>query len=58
MHERFRRGLDTCSKIFGLVLNAMVPFANAMLRPKDYNYAVVSHEFTEYTPFLWLHRSP
>jgi hypothetical protein len=29
-----------------VVLNAMVPFANAVLRHKDYNYAVVSHELT------------
>jgi len=32
MKERFRRGLGTYSKIFALVLNAMVPFANVVLR--------------------------
>jgi hypothetical protein len=52
MHERFRRRLGTCNKIFGLVLNTMTPFADAVLRPKDYNYAVVPHELTEYTPFF------
>jgi hypothetical protein len=43
MHERFRRVLGTCSKIFGRVLNFMVPFVDAVLRLKDYNYAVVPH---------------
>jgi hypothetical protein len=52
MHERFMRGLSTCSKIFGLVLNIMVPFADGVFRPKDYNYAVVPHELIEYTPFF------
>jgi len=52
MKERFRRGLSTCSKIFALVLNAMVPFANAVLRPKDYTYAIVPHKLTKYTPFF------
>ena len=51
-HEIFRRALGTYSKIFALVLNAMVPFANAVLRPKDYTYAVLPHELTEYTPFF------
>jgi hypothetical protein len=49
---RFRRGLGTCSKIFGHVLNAMVRFANDVLRPTNYTYAVVSGELLEYTPFL------
>ena len=52
MAERFRRGLGTCSKIFALVLNAIVPFANAVLRPKDYSYVVVPQKLTKYTPFF------
>ena len=52
MHERFRRGLGTYSKIFALVLNAMVSFANDVIRPKDYTYSVVPQELLEYTPFF------
>ena len=52
MKERFQRGLGTCSKIFSLVLSTMVPFANAVLRPKDYTYAIVPHKLTKYTTFL------
>jgi len=53
MHERFRRGLGTYSKIFALVLNAMVRFANDVIRPKDYTYSVVPQELLEYTPFFY-----
>jgi len=52
MKERLQRGLGTCSKIFSLVLSTMVPFANAVLRPKDYTYAVVPHKVAKYTPFF------
>ena len=52
MKERFRRGLGTYSKIFALVLNAMVRFANDVIRPKDYTYSVVPQELLEYTPFF------
>jgi len=52
MHERFMRGLGTCSKIFARVLNALVHFANDVIRPKDYTYSVVPQELLEYTLFL------
>lgn len=39
MHERFRRGLGTCSKIFGKVFNAMLRFAHDVIRPRDNTYA-------------------
>jgi hypothetical protein len=53
MHERFQRGLGTCSKIFGLVLNAMLRFAHDVIRPRDNNYAEVPHELLEYSPFFY-----
>jgi hypothetical protein len=52
MEERFRRGLDTCCNIFGLVLAAIVRFANEVIRPLDYTYAVLSEESVEYAPFF------
>ena len=41
MHERFRRGLGTCSKVFSHVLAAMTRFADDMIRPWNTTYAVV-----------------
>jgi hypothetical protein len=51
MEERFGRGLGTCSKIFSLVLTTMVQFANQVIRPLDYTYAVLP-ELLEYAPFF------
>ena len=52
MHERFGRGLGTCSKIFSHVLAAMISFANDVIRPKDTSYSGVSLALVEYTPFF------
>jgi hypothetical protein len=52
MEESFRRGLGTCSKIFGFVLTAIVRFANKLIRPLDYTYAVLPEELLEYAPFF------
>ena len=52
MHERFGRGLGTCSKIFSHVLTAMTRFANDVIRPKDTSYSGVSPALVEYTPFF------
>jgi hypothetical protein len=52
MEERFVRGLGTCSKIFDLVLTVMVQFANQVIRPLDFTYAVLSEELLEYAPFF------
>ena len=52
MHERFGRGLGTCSKIFSHVLAAMTRFANDAIRPKDTSYSGVPPALVEYTPFL------
>ena len=51
MHERFRRGLGTCSKVFSHVLAAMTRFADDVLRPRDTTYSVLPAELLEYTPF-------
>ena len=52
MHERFKRGLGTCSKVFSHVLAAMTRFANDMIRPRDTSYLVLPAELVEYTPFF------
>lgn len=52
MEERFRRGLGTCSKMLQEALNAMMPWADAMLRPKDTSYKVVPDELAEYSPLF------
>jgi len=52
MHERFRRGLGTCSKVFAHVLAAMTGFANDIIRPRDTSYAVVPAELVKYSPFF------
>jgi len=52
MHERFRRGLGTCSKVFSHVLAAMTRFADDVLRPRDTTYSVLPAELLEYTPFF------
>ena len=52
MHERFRRGLGTCSKVFAHVLAAMTGFADDIIRPRDTSYAVVPAELVEYSPFF------
>ena len=52
MHERFRRGLGTCSKVFAHVLTCMTRLTNDILRPRDYTYSVVSLELLEYAPFF------
>ena len=52
MHERFRRGLGTCSKVFAHVLAAMTGFANDIIRPRDTSYSGVPAELVEYSPFF------
>ena len=52
MHERFGRGLGTCSKVFSHVLAAMTRFADDVLRPRDTMYLVLPTELLEYTPFF------
>jgi hypothetical protein len=52
MHERFRRGLGTCSTIFGKVLNAVLRFAHDVIKPRDNTYAEVPHELLDYSPFF------
>ena len=52
MHERFGRGLGTCSKIFSHVLAAMTRFANDVIRPRDTSYLGLPAELVEYTPFF------
>ena len=52
MHERFRRGLGTCSKVFAHVLATMTGFADDIIRPRDTSYAVVPAELVEYSPFF------
>jgi hypothetical protein len=52
MHERIRRGLGTCSKVMQHVLNAMMPFADVVLRPMDSSYAELPEELAEYSPLF------
>ena len=52
MHERFGRGLGTCSKIFAHVLAAVARFADDVIRPKDTSYSGVPPALVEYTPFF------
>ena len=52
MHERFRRGLGTCSKVFSHVLAAMTRFADDVLRPGDTSYSGKPAVLVEYTPFF------
>ena len=52
MHERFGRGLETCSKVFSHVLAAMNRFANDVIRPRDTSYSGLPAELVEYTPFF------
>jgi len=52
MHERFRRGLGTCSQMIATVLNVMVQFADDVLRPRDSTYAEVPDELKEYSPLF------
>jgi len=52
MHERFRRGLGTCTQMIANVLNVMVQFADDVLRPRDSTYAEVPDELKEYSPLF------
>ena len=52
MHERMRRGLGTCSMMMQHVLKAMMPFADAVLRPMDSSYAELPEELAEYSPLF------
>ena len=52
MHERFRRGLGTCSKVFSHVLAAMTRFTDDVIRPRDTSYSGLPAELVEYTPFF------
>ena len=52
MHERFGRGLGTCSKIFSHVLADMTRFVNDMIRPRDTSYSGLLAELVEHMPFL------
>ena len=52
MHERFGRGLGTCSKVFFHVLAAVTRFADDVIRPRDTTYSVLPAELLEYTSFF------
>ncbi|KAL6614646.1 hypothetical protein ACP70R_036916 [Stipagrostis hirtigluma subsp. patula] len=50
--DRFGRSIDTVSRKFGEVLDAVVSFSRTILRPKDPTFSSVHHKLKKYSPYF------
>ncbi|KAL6603810.1 hypothetical protein ACP70R_044171 [Stipagrostis hirtigluma subsp. patula] len=50
--DRFGRSIDTVSRKFGEVLDAVVSFSKTILRPKDPTFSSVHHKLEKYSPYF------
>ncbi|KAL6596004.1 hypothetical protein ACP70R_047368 [Stipagrostis hirtigluma subsp. patula] len=52
MADRFGRSMDTVSRKFGQVLDAMVSFADTVLKPRDPTFSTVHHKLQRFSPYF------
>jgi hypothetical protein len=52
MSDRFGRSLDTVSRKFGEVLDAIVSFAHTIIRPRDPTFRFVHPRLNKFSPYF------
>ncbi|KAL6594347.1 hypothetical protein ACP70R_048540 [Stipagrostis hirtigluma subsp. patula] len=52
MAERFGRSIDTVSRKFGEVLDAVVSFADTIIKPRDPTFSSVHHKLQRFSPYF------